>query len=486
MRAFYDKYSNMADEKSQETKRDIEKCIWKTDEFGRSDQQHLKIDSKVAMDNDKSDFLNILNSGEVFDDQKSRYARNYRFFKNKIQEFVEEFAGYFLYFPRRILQNCIILPIEAESQDTALRIFSTLNDRGLPLSDSDIFKSQFYKYYSAQGRRDEFIDKWRELSSLCSSVFRPLSGNPVDEIFIRYMSYVRAAAGIKDTTKISVRKFYEQNNYALLKNDKTFNDLMILANFWKDVYSQNDKRFSEEALRKLFVLNYAPNNLWAHMLSVYFMANRKRENEGKGIFQSDEFVQFLEKITAFIFAYAIVRPGINALAVPVYSEMVKLARGEIVDFRDYKFDLEALENMFRSFHFNNLKPITKSILMWWAFQNKEQQLLPIDQKYEIEHMFARNKVDRLEDARNLELLGNKSIIEKHINIRASDYRFIDKKKYYLGRKKPGRLKEGTHIEELLEFAKTIGDFTERDIRERNEKIISGFLEYLKKEKLVEQ
>ena len=51
------------------------------------------------------------------------------------------------------MYNCILLPIEAETQATALRIFSTLNDRGLPLSDSDIFKAQFYKYYSGKERQ---------------------------------------------------------------------------------------------------------------------------------------------------------------------------------------------------------------------------------------------------------------------------------------------------------------------------------------------
>ena len=55
------------------------------------------------------------------------------------------------------MQNCILLPIEAESQDTALRIFSTLNDRGKPLSDADIFKAQFYKYYSDKGEKERPI-----------------------------------------------------------------------------------------------------------------------------------------------------------------------------------------------------------------------------------------------------------------------------------------------------------------------------------------
>ena len=75
------------------------------------------------------------------------------------------------------MQNCILLPIEAESQDTALRIFSTLNDRGKPLSDADIFKAQFYKYYSDKGEKESFIEKWKALEVLCNSIFPSSSGS---------------------------------------------------------------------------------------------------------------------------------------------------------------------------------------------------------------------------------------------------------------------------------------------------------------------
>jgi uncharacterized protein with ParB-like and HNH nuclease domain len=101
-----------------------------------------------------------LKTGFVSKDQKSNYARNYIFFQQKIDDFLSEFPSYFAYLPARILGNCILLPIEAESQDTALRIFSTLNNRGLPLSDADIFKAQFYKYYSTKNQKDDFIGKW--------------------------------------------------------------------------------------------------------------------------------------------------------------------------------------------------------------------------------------------------------------------------------------------------------------------------------------
>ena len=108
------------------------------------------------------------------------------------------------------MNNCILLPIEAESQDTALRIFSTLNDRGKPLSDADIFKAQFYKYFSGLGKKDEFIRKWKDLEIICDSIFHPLTGTPMDELFTRYMYYERAKQGNKSTTTEALRKFYEK------------------------------------------------------------------------------------------------------------------------------------------------------------------------------------------------------------------------------------------------------------------------------------
>lgn len=166
LRAFYSYFGNMQDENSIKTAEAIGKCIWKTDEFGTANKNKLKIDSEVSTDDDKEQFLSILKSGEVDASQKSKYAQNYRFFLDRIEEFLKKYPTYFAYLPNRIMNNCILLPIEAESQDTALRIFSTLNDRGKPLSDTDIFKAQFYKYYSDKGQKEEFIRRWRDLEAM--------------------------------------------------------------------------------------------------------------------------------------------------------------------------------------------------------------------------------------------------------------------------------------------------------------------------------
>lgn len=486
LRAFYEKFGNMQDENSKKTRENLEKCIWKTDEFGTPDKSQLKIDSEVATDNDKDEFLNILKSGKAPTNLKSRYAENYRFFQTKINDFLQEYPSYFSYLPTRILNNCILLPIEAESQDTALRIFSTLNDRGLPLSDADIFKAQFYKYYTGKGKKDEFIKRWKALEEQTAEIFNPITGTPMDELFTRYMYYKRACKKIKSSTTEALRKFYEKNSYALLKQDETLDNLESLADFWNDVFNQENNRFSDEVLRCLYVLNYAPNGMWTYFTSVYFMQNK----DDAGQLDDTKFCVFLRKITAFILAYAVTNPGVNNLRTPVYAEMVNLIEGKEVEFAEFKFEINKVKSMFNNYTFSNARPITKSMLTWWAFNNENQQLLSLETNFEIEHIFAKKRQENersLSDSKQLESLGNKILLEKKINIRASDYRFEDKKKYYKGFiNNKGQKKDGTNIIELQNFAKNKNDFTECDIIERHDFIIDSFVEFLRNNDLILQ
>lgn len=384
----------------------------------------------------------------------------------------------------RIMNNCILLPIEAESQDTALRIFSTLNDRGKPLSDADIFKAQFYKHFSKLGKKEEFIAQWKKLEELCERIFHPISGTPMDELFTRYMYFVRAKMGIVSSTTEALRKFYEKNSYALLKDTNTLTELIVLAEFWGDVSNQDTERFSNRVLKQFFVLNYAPNGMWTYFVSVYFMQNKDDE----GLLDDEKFYTFLQKITGFIWTYAITNPGVNALRTPVYAEMVNIVNDKPVEFSKYKFDADTIRSMFDNFSFNNARPITKAMIAWWAYQNDKQPLLSLETTFEIEHIYARNRNEKensLTDARNVESLGNKALLEKRINIRASDYRFTDKKKYYEGfTNSKGQIKEGTGVVELLDLTATSADFTENDIIDRYKKMIDCFINYLQKNGLL--
>lgn len=216
------------------------------------------------------------------------------------------------------------------------------------------------------------------------------------------------------------------------------------------------------------------------------MINMEYRDEN-GLLDDEEFYKFLSKITAFIWAYAVINPGVNALRTPVYPEMINIVNKKQVTFDEFLFSAEQVENKFRNFDFKNQRPITKSMLTWWAFQDSEQECLPLEKAIEIEHIYARNrqKIEQgLTNPNNIDSLGNKSILEKKINIRASDYRFSDKIKYYQGFTTKKGKKEGTAIKELINLSNSVTDFTETDIGQRETKIILKFIEYLKDNELL--
>ena len=281
LRAFYQAFEKIDVKNKENILTSIGKCIWETDEFGNVEKNSLKLNSEVASDEDIKEFKNILATGESTKENISNYAVNYRLFAKWIAAFKEENPDDFSYLPMRILNNCILLPIEADNQNTALRIFTTLNDRGMLLSDGDIFKAQFYKFFSRKGKqaKEKFIHRWKELDELCNKNFHPRKGTPVDDLFMRYMYYAKTKRAIKQNKRISdtfsdMRDFYSENSYEIFQSEETFEDLVTLANFWDDIAERNEK-FSPRVLKKLYTLNYSPYSVWSYVVSLYLMLTKK-------------------------------------------------------------------------------------------------------------------------------------------------------------------------------------------------------------------
>ena len=101
----------------------------------------------------------------------------------------------------------------------------------------------------------------------------------------------------------------------------------------------NYSSYSDRILNKLFVLNMAPNGMWAYFLSVYFMTNK----DNNGMLEDEKLYRFLNKSIAFIWTYAFFNPGVNALRTPIYDEMINIINGVEVTFDKYKFDKELVK-----------------------------------------------------------------------------------------------------------------------------------------------
>ena len=484
LRAFHKEFENRQDNDGINIRKNIEKCIWKYDEFENPLKDELKITSEVAGDDDKDEFLSILKNGDAPKEYKSQYAENFRFFENKIREMRNYNSSNNQYIVTRLLKNCAILFVEAETQDSALRIFSTLNDRGLPLADADIFKSKFYKLYSDKNQKNDFIKEWKKLEEITEEIFNPQQGTPMDELFTKYMYFLRARNGITRSTTESLRNFFrgENQDFPYFKDESALDDLSDLAIFWQKVYSQ-DEYFNNEVLKKLFVLRYSPNTMWENIVSVWFLQNRNSNDE----IDLNAFSLFLSKITNFVLGYSLINPGVNQLRTPIFKEMNEIIKHNnlIPAFENHLFDENSLRTAFDNFEFSNMKGITKSFLVWFAFLKENQQLLSLKEPLQIEHIFAKKRaeINGISDKNLIESIGNKIILESSINIKASDFEFDVKKDFYLGKKRRGSSKEPSKIAEVIELT-TFKKFDESEIIERKLRIIDNFIEKLESENLL--
>ncbi|WP_233702816.1 DUF262 domain-containing protein [Helicobacter felis] len=155
----------------------IQSCLWRVDHITKEpdyNAPHLR--SEAVADEERAILERILKEGlpaeELIDDKNaSNYEKSYRYFCQQLDEFAKKYPNSFHAFCVCVLRACIVLPIGCEGQDGemslefALCIFHTLNARGLPLNDTDIFKSVIFTYKKGQ-EREAFIQRWKELEQV--------------------------------------------------------------------------------------------------------------------------------------------------------------------------------------------------------------------------------------------------------------------------------------------------------------------------------
>ena len=65
-----------------------------------------------------------------------------------------------------IAQLCYLAVVETSDEESAYRIFSVLNDRGIPLSAADILKAEIIAAISGDEQRDCYTKKWEMAEEL--------------------------------------------------------------------------------------------------------------------------------------------------------------------------------------------------------------------------------------------------------------------------------------------------------------------------------
>lgn len=364
LRAIYTKLEKSGSE-ADFLKSQIVPTIWKQNPTtGEVDFDKILITSRVMGDEGNQEFANILITGQSDKKSNSNYAKNYRLLQQLVDEYAAEQPLAFYSFISNILNRAILLPITADTQDTALTIFSTLNDRGLALSDADIFKAKIYNHLDQIGKKN-FIERWQQLDEEASN-----AGESIQKLFYYYMFYLRAKENDRKTTTPGIRKYYAKNNFERLYSDDIMENLNTILNLWIVINNRNavdNEKWSEnqEIKQILDALTSYPNEFWKYPVVIYYLHYHQNDTF------EDEFLLFVKRLLAVLSARYIVTPTINAVKTGILNLNAEIIKSPQPKFDFSKVDEKELSDKIKNAHRNTVRMILKII----AYQH-QADLLP--------------------------------------------------------------------------------------------------------------
>lgn len=402
----------------------IEPTIWRTDKLtGTVDFKNILLTFRVVNNEGNEILRAILESGKTDENAKDNYSRNYRYFQKLFDRHSTENPLMIYQFIYAVLNQAILLPITADTQDTALTIFSTLNDRGLPLSDADIFKAKIYNQLEVEAKK-AFIERWKDLDEQATD-----ANESIQQLFYYNMFYYRALDQDTNTTTPGVRKYYSANKFERLYKKELLDTLFIILNLWKvinmgeeiegEAWSKNNK-----IKQTLDILTSYPNEFWKYPVVIYYVCYRNEEN-----FET-RFARFLNKLLMELMTKYLMMPTINAVKPDILKLNSAIVASNIPIFEFKTVDVTQLEPYIHNPNRNAVRMMLKTL----AYEHQDD-LLPT--KWEIEHIFPQkwqtNYFPKESDStikEKIEHIGNKLPFEKKLNIVAGNGYFSKKKKEY--------------------------------------------------------
>lgn len=471
LRAIYQKACAEDSEQAKNFRSQIEPTLWRCDKKGNGKPffDQVLIRSEVIGEDDSNAFREILKTGVADEKAKDQYSKNYLHFQKLLDEYaVGHSLGGFYDFVYAVLNQAILLPISADTQDTALTIFNTLNNRGKPLSDADIFKAKIYEHHKDPAAKSSFIQDWKDLEDSTKNT----GDETIQKLFTYYMFYLRAKEGDVSTTTPGVRKYYEQDDkskgleaYWRLYDTELMPNLNAILNIFRVICNHepiDGESWSQniDIRKSLDILKSYPNEYWKYPVITYYLTYRK-ESEFEKLFSN-----FLHKLISQLLTRFIHTASLNF----VKGDILKLdntitkTSKPAFEFKEYPEQefMDRLKNP-------NLK-ITRMLLATIAYtMSDEKALLP--DKWEIEHIYPQkwdsNHFPSLSDSevkKKVECIGNKIPLEKRLNIQASNGFFSKKQESY----------RKSNIAIARSLANIQGDWTIDNIDERNIRISDAF------------
>ena len=337
-------------------------------------------------------------------------------FENK--ENLESFAVF-------LLNNVLFIYVSTDNTEDAFRLFTILNDRGIPLSNADILKSINIGEIGEEDL-DEYSKHWEYLEE------------KYHKGFDRFLSFVRTIL-LKNKPSSNLLDEYEKNIYQknILKKGKNTIDFLIeLDGIYDKIIDLNDENLSNEYKNLVTIMKLGlHSDEWIPTVLSYFL---KFE-----YYNLDEFIKKLEyKFIGDLMSNVSPskrRENLNNIIKTI--EIVSKENMDILFENRELFDID--KNIFRKNINGDIygKKYTKYLLLKMEYlMNDNSVYLSNYKEISIEHVLPQNPLkkshwrrDFTEEQRKLwtNKLSNLVLISNKKNVKLANLDFKKKKEEYL-------------------------------------------------------
>lgn len=161
--------------------------------------------------------------------------------------------------------QCFMVVVSSPDFDSAYRIFSIINDRGLDLSHADIFKSEIIGKIAAPETQQKYAEKWENIEDQLGR-----------DAFLNLFSHIRM---IKHPVKL--RKGFREDFREFVIDPigdpkKVIDEIVKYAGIYDDIInsSYESSNCAEEINRELSWLNHIDNADWIPPAIFYMWSNK--------------------------------------------------------------------------------------------------------------------------------------------------------------------------------------------------------------------
>ena len=278
---------------------DLKNILWINDSEGNP--VNIRLKTRVFEDKD-SKYLKEVITTPIEDltvtKKDNNFKINIQYFYKELKKFqkindIDKFSDF-------LLNYVSLLPIESEdsqykeARKKALKIFETINNRGLELSNADIFKAELYSMALNDLNDEKFITRWKTLDKKCDDI-----KFSIDRIFKIYSYKIRGQKGIK-SSEIGLRDFFDTKNSISPFNTKTYDEIMddlddIVSAI--EFFDDTKKISHYNELPKWFqLIDIYTNNFPKDLLIVYLSLYNNGIN-----FPEDEVIKFSKSLVRYCY-----------------------------------------------------------------------------------------------------------------------------------------------------------------------------------------